>query len=1171
MILALLAAALLVAAGLIGLLRRGVDPLKSLRELRERSLGRLLWLSLFAVCAVHQGATKFTNGLSGASSPQRLLQNLPPTLDGGAGSGSIFPAYTNAVTNLTFTGIMDVPASNAVYLGVTWPSNAVLPFSLIDVFAKHDLVTNAWEVVGTAMVDTNLASAMIEVPYLSLPDGYRKSMFFRVGSYIDSDGDGLTDAFEHLVTKTDPQLPDSDLDLLDDGTEFAQGLDPNVADTDGDGLDDIDEAGSVRRLSDFEWYDLSGCTPSFGKEPGLWSYFGASLTLDFASGVNLCGLDCQGAVMFDNGYVSISAPGDFNGWVFPEVPMPLAHAYNSGSILVAPYWKGSLMAQYGNTNSFIRAGHLAAEGVTVFEFHDVRDGYSSANGMTFQVIVPDGTGNVVRVSYLSSDIWLDGGGAVVGVHNRRRVTPSGYYNIAWNFDRLGPILPGTTVEYRLGLGTDPAAADPDGDGLSDADEIRNHGTDPWKADTDGDGLDDDVEVLDIHTNPCNADTDGDGLRDGWEIAHGFNPNSAPGLGEADDDPDGDGLTNIEEQNAGTRPNLADTDGDGLVDGDEVSTYHTNPLKADTDDDGLTDDREVALGCNPNNSDSDADGLLDGWEVEHSLDPFSGIGDDGANGDPDYDQLCNLLEHQVNANPRVSDSDGDGVSDYQEVCNGSDPADDTDQGQPSARSPYRGLRFNVYGDYAAWRMTIAGLGPIESGTDTVTMDSPGASDEKLKILRKGNSYRLTMTWLNSNGHTDPYSWYCWQATINGQPRSPTYQSYHSTRLTGNEIVYGTGWMAENADGLLTSHVHMHDPVNGLGGGNVAEGLEATLHVYKCEVAICAPDDERWPEIEEARVLLDNEELRIKIRIEPAIDTFEHCQLVMGSNVTVITSGTCPGGAAVAIATSDFSNHGSYSEIRIARSRQQLIGLGLLPAQDEDGVDEMAWLDMADLSSGSGQNLTDSEAFAGLGYRDRGTACRDVAKTLKSTPPCSIPSESYFKSAGREVIMVSYGGVNSKRRQIMNQADYLYCSGHGSHLTGKFQGMIAPEQVASYWSRELKCVIFSACSILDINDYNDNYDDPVEHVLSPGKRWEQSGPDILLGYAYIAPSDESGAPARIVNSWRSNRDVLGDEGAWMKANFDNNAWNACAILKGKRYLYFKRKWLSHKVVAVPKEEW
>ena len=41
------------------------------------------------------------------------------------------------------------------------------------------------------------------------------------------------------------------------------------------------------------------------------------------------------------------------------------------------------------------------------------------------------------------------------------------------------------------------------------------------------------------------------------------------------------------------------------------------------------------------------------------------------------------------------------------------------------------------------------------------------------------------------------------------------------------VSGNGWFADNADGLITSHVHMSEN----GGGNVAQNLEATLYVPK----------------------------------------------------------------------------------------------------------------------------------------------------------------------------------------------------------------------------------------------------------------------------------------------------------------------------------------------------
>ena len=93
----------------------------------------------------------------------------------------------------------------------------------------------------------------------------------------------------------------------------------------------------------------------------------------------------------------------------------------------------------------------------------------------------------------------------------------------------------------------------------------------------------------------NMDSDGDGIPDDVEIRLGLDPHNPV---DAQEDFDRDGLTNLQESQAGTDLRNADTDGDGLSDGDEVITYHTNPLLADSDGDLIPDGVEVQTDTNP---------------------------------------------------------------------------------------------------------------------------------------------------------------------------------------------------------------------------------------------------------------------------------------------------------------------------------------------------------------------------------------------------------------------------------------------------------------------------------------------------------------------------------------------------------------------------------------------
>jgi hypothetical protein len=165
--------------------------------------------------------------------------------------------------------------------------------------------------------------------------------------------------------------------------------------------------------------------------------------------------------------------------------------------------------------------------------------------------------------------------------------------------------------------------------------------------------------------------------------------------QADDD--NDGLTNAAEDEAGTDPNLADTDEDGLTDGEEAAETGTSPLSTDTDSDGVLDGDEVAQGTDPLDGiagapagedtaaeetpaaepppadvvaapgDSDGDGLEDAIEVELGTDPVDlDTDDDGLTDGDEY------YVHQTGT--RNPDTDGDGVVDGDEITNGTDPND-----------------------------------------------------------------------------------------------------------------------------------------------------------------------------------------------------------------------------------------------------------------------------------------------------------------------------------------------------------------------------------------------------------------------------------------------------------------------------------------------------------------
>lgn len=207
------------------------------------------------------------------------------------------------------------------------------------------------------------------------------------------------------------------------------------------------------------------------------------------------------------------------------------------------------------------------------------------------------------------------------------------------------------------------------------------------ADPDKDGLTNKVEK-ELGTNPKKADTDGDGLNDGEEMNRW---KTNPLRADSDDDGLIDGAEVIQHK---TDPRKADSDDDGLNDGNEVNRHKTEPLKADSDGDGLNDGDEVnQYKTDPLKADSDGDGLSDGAEVQYKSDPLKtdsdgdGLSDgaevnqtktDPAKADTDGDGLSDGDEvNKTKTSPIKSDTDGGGVADGAEVNIGTDPLESKD--------------------------------------------------------------------------------------------------------------------------------------------------------------------------------------------------------------------------------------------------------------------------------------------------------------------------------------------------------------------------------------------------------------------------------------------------------------------------------------------------------------
>lgn len=470
-------------------------------------------------------------------------------------------------------------------------------------------------------------------------DDSRSASVKNTAQALDTDSDGLDDAWESAKFGGLSQTAagDFDSDGMTNLEEFTYGLDPTVddslADLDGDGFDNVHELRNSSDPSSAGSTPTPSATVSSGGG-GTHTTITAAITAVNAAS-NAYPIIAIAAGTYTGG--SNSHP-IFNGSGKKYLVIGLSGAANTIIDGGASTWGFDIYNKTVIASLTIKRTWCAlwvSSSASEVRFNDVvvRDnsGSSYAAGVDFSatklyisgstfynnagttaskesIWVGSGTGTITNtvVQGTSSNTMLAKASGATLITNYSLVkgqTLSGTGNLAGSVDPLLQSdlhIPSNSPLRQAGIG-------PSG--------VRS------KFDMDGDvrpSSDPDIGA-DQFVQP--ADSDLDGLEDVWELDKAGNLTTLTGPTQ---DADTDGLDNEHELANGTNPTIADTDGDGLSDGDEVLTHGTSPLTADTDADGMPDQWEVTHGLSAVTSnalnDDDGDRFPNIFEYAHGSDP-----------------------------------------------------------------------------------------------------------------------------------------------------------------------------------------------------------------------------------------------------------------------------------------------------------------------------------------------------------------------------------------------------------------------------------------------------------------------------------------------------------------------------------------------------------------------
>lgn len=369
-----------------------------------------------------------------------------------------------------------------------------------------------------------------------------------------------------------------------------------------------------------------------------------------------------------------------------------------------------------------------------------------------------------------------------------------------------------------------------------------------------------------------------------------------------------------------------------------------------------------------------------------------------------------------------------------------------------------------------------------------------------------------------------------------------------------------------------------------------------------VEIAKPWSDAWYELPWGSVILQGDDLRVVARLSAAVSSvpgFAEDATLLVKRFSIDTHGATNRVLELHVpVTTENAVLAAPREIRITVPAMDLQNSGLV-SSEEDGIDnEYCSADSSHLvtppPNRSGRR--DSDRFdadlAAMGGAPRGRA-RGRGNDEVISPEGEM-TQTFLKAAGAALFYVEVDGVRSPMRQIQDQCDIFYISGHARYSENCFYASelsepswgdeLKPEDVRPHW-RDVDVVIFATCSILDIGDYNSNF----HGTRSPGKRWATTGAEWYLGYNYLSPSDsqdeDRDAMSDIVHAWHTNAQAgMGMEEAWRAANFQalnprgkRIGSNACVIhvpRDGAESVYwFFSKGLRGKLTwtSVPSTQW